>query len=82
MALMGAVHTYRLFIAPLLMPGCRFAPTCSSYALEALSVHGALRGSALTIRRLLRCHPWGGQGYDPVPHAAPDHACHSLARPR
>jgi len=46
---------------------CRFDPSCSSYALEALELHGALRGTALAARRLSRCHPWGGQGYDPVP---------------
>ena len=47
---------------------CRFDPSCSAYALEALERHGALRGSWFTLRRLLRCHPWGGMGFDPVPH--------------
>ena len=61
------VHFYRMCISPMLPPSCRFTPTCSQYALEALRKHGALRGSWLTIRRLLRCHPWGGSGYDPVP---------------
>ena len=46
---------------------CRFDPTCSSYALESISVHGPVRGLWLTTRRIARCHPWGGQGYDPVP---------------
>jgi len=46
---------------------CRFVPSCSTYALEALQVHGAVRGSALAVRRLCRCHPWGSHGYDPVP---------------
>ena len=46
---------------------CRFVPTCSNYALDAFERHGAVRGSALTLRRLLRCHPWGGHGWDPVP---------------
>ena len=46
---------------------CRFVPSCSTYALEAVSTRGALRGSALALRRLARCHPWGGHGYDPVP---------------
>ncbi|MDD6821171.1 MAG: membrane protein insertion efficiency factor YidD [Paraprevotella sp.] len=58
---------YRQFISPLTPSSCRFTPTCSQYALEALRRHGVLRGSWLTIRRLLRCHPWGGSGYDPVP---------------
>ena len=47
---------------------CRFVPSCSTYALEALQEHGALRGSWLSVRRLSRCHPWGSSGYDPVPH--------------
>jgi uncharacterized protein len=51
----------------LLPPSCRFEPTCSAYAIAALSRYGALRGSWLAARRLLRCHPWGGSGYDPVP---------------
>ncbi len=65
--LMLPVLLYRKCISPLLPPTCRFVPTCSAYALEALQVHGAWRGSYLTVRRLLRCHPWGGSGYDPVP---------------
>ena len=58
---------YRKFISPLKPACCRFTPTCSAYALEALRVHGALYGSWLTLKRLLRCHPFGGSGYDPVP---------------
>ena len=61
------VHFYRLCISPMFPPACRFTPTCSAYALEALRRHGPLRGTLLTVRRLLRCHPWGGCGYDPVP---------------
>lgn len=58
---------YQRCISPLTPPSCRFTPTCSQYALEALRKYGALRGTWLAIRRLLRCHPWGGSGYDPVP---------------
>lgn len=61
------VHFYRYAISPLLPPSCRYTPTCSQYVIEALRLHGPLRGSWLAIRRILRCHPWGGSGYDPVP---------------
>ena len=71
--LRGLIRGYQLFISPLLGPRCRFYPTCSNYALEAIETHGALKGSWLALRRLLRCHPWGGQGYDPVPGADPEH---------
>lgn len=64
------IHAYRLAISPLLGPACRFAPSCSAYALEAIAVHGVLRGGRLAARRLLRCHPWGGHGHDPVPPLA------------
>ncbi|WP_240002529.1 membrane protein insertion efficiency factor YidD [Oleisolibacter albus] len=83
--LRGLVLLYRWFISPLLGPRCRFAPTCSEYALEALARHGALRGSWLSLRRILRCHPWGGSGWDPVPPpdrqgAAQGHAGHCCGR--
>ncbi len=62
-----AVKFYRNWISPALPGSCRFAPTCSAYALQALERHGALRGASLTTRRLLRCHPFHSGGYDPVP---------------
>ena len=69
------VRAYQWFISPLLPPSCRYEPTCSAYALEAFTRHGLLRGSWLTARRLLRCHPWGGSGYDPVPdHSEAGHS--------
>ena len=58
---------YQLLLSPLLGRNCRFLPTCSEYAREALETHGLLRGGWLVLRRLARCHPWGGQGDDPVP---------------
>ena len=61
------VRAYRLIVSPLKPPCCRYHPTCSRYALDALRVHGALRGVWLASRRILRCHPWGGGGEDPVP---------------
>lgn len=67
------VRAYRLLLSPWVGHGCRFQPTCSVYALEALDRHGALKGSALAAHRICRCHPWGGHGYDPVPGADPSH---------
>lgn len=61
------VRGYQLFISPLLSPRCRFRPTCSYYAIEALRTHGALKGSWLALRRVGRCHPLNPGGYDPVP---------------
>ncbi len=63
------VEGYRLAISPWLGARCRFQPTCSEYALEALRRHGAFRGAALAAGRIARCHPWGGSGVDPVPGA-------------
>jgi putative membrane protein insertion efficiency factor len=65
--LIALVRFYRVAISPWLGMNCRYQPTCSSYAIEALQVHGVLKGSWLAIRRIGRCHPWGGSGYDPVP---------------
>ncbi|MDB5886406.1 MAG: hypothetical protein JWR74_2577 [Polaromonas sp.] len=66
-ALIGLVQAYRLLISPALGSNCRFEPSCSAYSLQALSQHGALAGSYLTLRRLGRCHPWCEGGHDPVP---------------
>lgn len=65
--LIGIVRAYQLFLGPLLPSSCRYYPTCSTYAIEALQKHGALRGSLLAIRRIGRCHPFHAGGYDPVP---------------
>ncbi len=65
--LIGLVKGYRLFVSPMLPPSCRFYPTCSEYAVEALSRHGAIKGGWLTLRRLGRCHPFCAGGVDPVP---------------
>lgn len=61
------IRLYQAGLSPLMGGQCRFMPTCSQYAIEALQTHGAIRGSWLTLRRILRCHPLGGMGYDPVP---------------
>ncbi|MBI4538528.1 MAG: membrane protein insertion efficiency factor YidD [Gemmatimonadetes bacterium] len=63
----GLIRFYQLAISPWTPPACRYAPSCSAYALEAVRRHGAARGLWLGLRRLLRCHPFGGSGYDPVP---------------
>lgn len=65
--LIALVRGYKKYISPLLPPSCRFTPTCSEYAVEALSKHGALKGSMLAIWRILRCNPFCKGGYDPVP---------------
>jgi len=71
-ALAAPIRFYRAFLSPLKPPTCRFTPTCSAYALDAIAGHGAARGMALALRRLSRCHPltWlgGSSGFDPVPH--------------
>ena len=68
--LIALVHAYRFALKPWLGSACRFEPTCSAYALQALERHGALAGTALSAARLLRCHPWCDGGYDPVPDRA------------
>jgi len=65
--LIGLIQLYRYLISPMIGSRCRFLPSCSEYAIEALRRHGLVRGAWLTTQRLLRCHPWGGHGYDPVP---------------
>ncbi|MFO7809164.1 membrane protein insertion efficiency factor YidD [Guyparkeria sp.] len=73
--LIGLVKGYRLLISPMLPPSCRFYPTCSEYAVEALTQHGALKGGWLTLRRLGRCHPFCAGGVDPVPCAGSESVC-------
>lgn len=65
--MIALVRFYQYAISPMLPPRCRYTPTCSQYALEALRKHGPLKGLWLAIKRILRCAPWGGSGYDPVP---------------
>lgn len=65
--ILALIATYRRFISPLLGPHCRFAPSCSAYAAEAVASHGTIRGTALAVRRLARCHPFNPGGFDPVP---------------
>ena len=61
------IKFYQLVISPILPPVCRYTPTCSNYAIQALKKHGPFKGSYLAAKRILSCHPWGGSGYDPVP---------------
>ena len=67
--LIALLRGYKRVLSPLFLPSCRYTPTCSEYALEAVDRHGAVRGSVLAIWRLLRCHPFAHGGYDPVPNA-------------
>jgi len=70
-ALLALIRAYQLLISPMFPPSCRYFPTCSDYARQAVSRHGPLVGVGLALKRLARCHPWGGLGYDPVPDRAP-----------
>ncbi len=81
--LIALLRVYRAVISPLYGQVCRYYPSCSAYALEAVTVHGSVRGSWLAVRRLARCHPWAAGGYDPVPAAAPaaDHRRSRTAAP-
>jgi uncharacterized protein len=63
----GCIRAYQLVLSPLLGAGCRFHPTCSAYAIEAIDTHGPLKGTWLGIYRIVRCNPWGDAGHDPVP---------------
>ena len=65
--LAGLIRTYQLVISPVLAGSCRYQPTCSQYALDAIDLHGPFKGSWLAVRRIARCHPWGSTGFDPVP---------------
>ena len=71
---------YRLLLSPLLGPACRYLPTCSRYMEDAVVEHGPVRGMALGVHRLCRCHPWGGHGYDPVPPRRPRPVCSPAGR--
>ncbi|HXJ34947.1 MAG TPA: membrane protein insertion efficiency factor YidD [Candidatus Eisenbacteria bacterium] len=66
-AVLAAIRGYQLLVRPALLPSCRFAPSCSVYASDAVRTHGAARGAVLAARRIARCHPWHPGGYDPVP---------------
>ena len=79
--LQSILRGYKRWISPMLPHACRFVPTCSEYALEAVELHGALRGSWLAVARLLRCHPFGGSGYDPVPAGNRSSSCSSVHPP-
>jgi putative membrane protein insertion efficiency factor len=67
MILLGLIGFYRRAISPWMLPACRFTPSCSAYAQEAIEKYGAGKGGWIALRRLFRCHPFGGKGYDPVP---------------
>jgi putative membrane protein insertion efficiency factor len=72
--LIGFLRAYRFVISPMYGQVCRYYPTCSAYALEAVTVHGSIKGSWLALRRVLRCHPWTPGGYDPVPPRSEPHS--------
>ena len=73
LGLRAMIRAYQLLVAPVLPPSCRYYPSCSHYAAEAIARHGPWHGTVLAARRLLRCHPWGGSGYDPVPPQGRSH---------
>ncbi|MGH9395651.1 MAG: membrane protein insertion efficiency factor YidD [Terriglobia bacterium] len=67
LAALALIRTYQILLSPVLPPACRFYPTCSAYAYEAVEKWGVRRGVWISLRRIVRCHPWGGHGHDPVP---------------
>ncbi len=74
-----AIRLYQVTLSPLMAGHCRFIPTCSNYAIDAYRLHGPVRGTWLTLRRLARCHPWGGNGFDPVPEPGCSDSEHSVS---
>ncbi|CAA7612228.1 membrane protein insertion efficiency factor YidD [Magnetospirillum sp. SS-4] len=76
LAMRGAIRAYQLLVSPILPASCRFIPSCSAYAMEAIQIHGPLGGSMLAARRICRCHPWNEGGFDPVP--GPSHSSRSF----
>ena len=78
-AMRGTIRLYQLVVSPILPASCRFMPSCSSYAMDAIQRHGPLAGSWLATKRICRCHPWNDGGYDPVPEPSPD--CGGKAAP-
>ena len=76
-SLLAIIRVYKLTLSPLLIGSCRFAPSCSSYAAEAVDTHGAIRGGWLAIRRMVQCRPFGRSGYDPVPKHSTFEAPHT-----
>ena len=81
LAMRGTIRLYQLAVSPILPASCRFMPSCSSYAMEAIHRHGPLAGSWLAARRLCRCHPWNDGGYDPVPEPESRTECGGKASP-
>ena len=75
-ALTTPIRLYQWTLSPLLGVNCRYAPSCSAYAVEAITTHGPVKGLWLAARRMARCHPWGGSGYDPVPQPGCHHPAH------
>jgi hypothetical protein len=81
MMLRGTIRAYQLLVSPVLPASCRFMPSCSAYAMEAIAVHGAVKGSYLAARRIARCHPWNDGGFDAVPEAKTPCGCHPHRHP-